>query len=235
MQYYYTIRADVRGSSKSKKYQELSSIVEKVNTGLDSFFNPKSTLISLMVRNGDELFGIYKDPNIFLEVYERLLTVVKFFKVPLYIGLGYGTLDKETNDEHLVNGPSIWMATEALESISKQIGKYDEKLNFNIRVKVMFKDTEQVNKIYQTLFYLFSEKILKRTYDQSRAVELIKKYPNKTYHELYDLINPKHNKEEDDTENKRIKFTKYLQRAEYHLVNDLVNLLLYNLKGMSKI
>lgn len=235
MNYYYTIKADIHASTQNKKYQDLSKLVMHVNEDLDIRYPKDDTLIKLMIRSGDELFGIYKDSKLFLEVYQRLIAEAKTYKIPLYIGLGYGLIENVTRDEHLVNGPSIWQATKALESIGKGIGKYDEKLGSNIQVKVLFTDIEESNKVYQTLIYLFSEKILKRTKEQSIAVKLMKKYPNKSYSELYDLIDPKNISYQDDAENKRIKFTKYLQRAEYHLVNDMVHVIAYNLERLVKL
>lgn len=234
MNYYYTIKADIHASTQNKKYQDLSKLVMHVNEDLDIQYPKDDTLIKLMIRSGDELFGIYKDSKLFLEVYQRLIAEAKIYKIPLYIGLGYGLIENVTRDEHLVNGPSIWRATKALESIGKGIGKYDEKLGSNIQVKVLFTDIEESNKVYQTLIYLLSEKILKRTKEQSIAVNLMKKYPNKRYSDLYDLIDPTNITYQDDAENKRIKFTKYLQRAEYHLVNDMVHVIAYNLERLVK-
>jgi len=88
MNYYYTIKADIHASTQNKKYQDLSKLVMHVNEDLDGEYSKDDTLIKLMIRSGDELFGIYRDPKLFLEVYERLVTEAKTYKIPLYIGLG---------------------------------------------------------------------------------------------------------------------------------------------------
>lgn len=234
MQKFFTIRADVRGSTKNKKYRELQKVVSDVNSELSLMFNDaKLTLIEMTVRAGDELFAIYRSEDVALEALQLLLVAAKTYKVPLYIGCGNGELEDESEDENLVNGVSIWRATKALENVSKGKPKYNEKLISNIVLKVYLTDDDKINMTYQTLFYLLSEKVLKRTSQQNKAVILLKKYPKKEYNVLFNLLTDQ--VVEDDSgskEDKKNKFNKYLQRAEYHIVNDLTEVIKNNIKGV---
>lgn len=230
MKYYFTIRADVKESKQNKKYKDLEKIAENVNKDLSLICkDTNTTLIKMTVRAGDELFSIYKCPNIALEALQLLLINAKKYKIPLYIGCGIGTLENISENENLVNGDSIWRATTALDKIKIGIPKYNEKLSGDLSLKIYFNDDNNINKIYQTLIFLLSEKVLKRTDLQNNAVLLLKKNNSKEYHELYDLLAGSINTST-KIDDKRIKYTKYLQRAEYHIVNDLMEIIINKIK-----
>lgn len=227
MEMFFTIRADVQESTINKKYRDLIQVVANINDDLATIFkNDSSTLIKLNIRKGDELFAIYRDLNIALEALQLLLTEAKAYKVPLYIGCGYGEIEDVSDDENLVNGLSIWRASEALKDIKRARPKYNEKLSDNILLKVIVSNDDDKNDKYQTLFYLLAEKVLKRTTQQNTAVKLLKKYPQKTLNELYNLLEGLN--EEDNSkiiEDKKIKYIKYIQRADYYIVKDIVEII----------
>jgi|LSQX01.3.fsa_nt_gb hypothetical protein len=228
LQNFFTIRADVKLSKQNKKYRDLQKITKDVNDELFLIYkNNQATLIEMTVRAGDELFSIYRSLDAALDAFQLLLISAKKYKVPLSIGCGFGRLDDESDNANLVNGVSIWRATEALEKVKRGLPKYNEKLEGNIGLKIDFSNDKNINKLHQILFFLLSEKVLKRTKQQNKAVLLFKQHPQKEYHELYDLLT----NYEDNTstkDEKRIKYSKFLQRAEYHIVNDLIDLIKNN-------
>lgn len=126
----------------------------------------------------------------------------------------------QQNDPNVVNGPSIWQATKALESL-KRSSNYNEKVATSLNVKINF--VENTTTASQTLLFILSEKIFKRTNEQIEAVRLLNQYPNEAFDKLYDML-PQQSKEE-SKQDKANKFTKYLQRAEHLLVNDIIEIL----------
>ncbi|VEU81078.1 Uncharacterised protein [Haploplasma axanthum] len=234
-QKYFTIRADIKNSSKNKKYEELNDLVGKTNQTLSKIINNNKAIISFKVRFGDEIFAVYDNLHDGIEAYQILLYHALSMEIPLYIGCGYGTLEKITNDEHLINGESIWFATDAIESIKDILGKYNEKLNIktDVRIKFNISSDNKKNRNVQNIFYVISDKIAKRTEQQHRAVNLIKENKQLENYQLYDILegNINYQNTDKEKEEKRIKFTKYLQRAEYYFVNDLIKTLIYLIKG----
>jgi len=225
MKIYYTIRADVISSTKNKKDQELFKIIDHIKAN-KHLINDKNILVQLTKRSGDEIFGVYSDAFDFVMTYTLLIQAAKIYKVPLSVGLGKGTLESISSHEEEVNGESIWLSTEALELVKKHI-KYDERINKNLSVKIV--TNQENNKAIQTILYILSEKLSKRTVDQIEAVRLVTKYPDKQYYELYNMLENTID-DQSDIDNKRIKFTKYLSRAEHLIINDLIKLLVGILK-----
>lgn len=232
MQKFFTIRADVKQSTINKKYRDLKKIVSNVNDDLSIMFkNDRSTLIELTVRKGDELFAIYGSQDIAFEALQLILVAARTYKVPLYVGCGYGEIEDISDDENLVNGVSIWRATNALNDVSAGRPKYNEKFVGDIVLKIMVTENNKINDKYQTLLYLLAEKVLKRTPQQNKAVMLLKKYPQKEYDSLYNLLEGLAAEEDSSAkEDKKIKFIKYLQRADYLIVNDLVEVIIKNIE-----
>ena len=159
LQNFFTIRADVKLSKQNKKYRDLQKITKDVNDELFLIYkNNQATLIEMTVRAGDELFSIYRSLDAALDAFQLLLISAKKYKVPLSIGCGFGRLDDESDNANLVNGVSIWRATEALEKVKRGLPKYNEKLEGNIGLKIDFSNDKNINKLHQILFFYCRKK-----------------------------------------------------------------------------
>jgi len=92
---YYTVRADIKDSSKNLKYKEIGNLLKYVDTNLNKELS-NDTLINLVQRGGDEIFGVFKSAKALLLNYALLISAAKIYHVPLYIGIGVGHLDITT-------------------------------------------------------------------------------------------------------------------------------------------
>lgn len=227
MRVYFTIKADIHQSKRNKKYRDLDVVIENINNCLYQLYDEETvTLIKMTQRSGDEIFAVYTDFLASLDALQILLIIAKDKNIPLNIGFGAGVLDEVNSDSNIINGESIWKATSAVEKLRNSLPKYNEKVKQNLAFKVIFFEDDYENKKFQTLLFLLFEKILNRTLLQNKAVWLVRNNPDMEYYRLFDLL---HGEDQifvsSKQEDKRIKFTKFLQRAEHQIVQDLVELI----------
>lgn len=227
MKVYFTIKADIHQSKRNKKYRDLDVVIENINNCLYQLYDEETvTLIKMTQRSGDEIFAVYTDFLASLDALQILLIIAKDKNIPLNIGFGAGVLDEVNSDSNIINGESIWKATSAVEKLRNSLPKYNEKVKQNLAFKVIFFEDDYENKKFQTLLFLLFEKILNRTLLQNKAVWLFRNNPDMEYYRLFDLL---HGEDQifvsSKQEDKRIKFTKFLQRAEHQIVQDLVELI----------
>lgn len=227
MRVYFTIKADIHQSKRNKKYRDLDVVIENINNCLYQLYDEETvTLIKMTQRSGDEIFAVYTDFLASLDALQILLIIAKDKNIPLNIGFGAGALDEVNSDSNIINGESIWKATSAVEKLRNSLPKYNEKVKQNLAFKVIFFEDDYENKKFQTLLFLLFEKILNRTLLQNKAVWLVRNNPDMEYYRLFDLL---HGEDQifvsSKQEDKRIKFTKFLQRAEHQIVQDLVELI----------
>lgn len=196
-----TIRVDIMKSKEQEKYKQLEKLQQALLKANDS------DLIPFEIRNGDELFGIFKSVQRGLDQLERLISLKQ---LGLYIGIGFGNAQGEGS--HLINGPSIWFASDALEH-SKQVKT--NSLNIISSSIHLTYFGPQHQKTINLLFYYWVQNILTRTARQQAAIDLRVKYPLESDANLFLKLDPL--ADPNKTENNRVNFSRTLTRAQYNL------------------
>ncbi|WP_052476230.1 SatD family protein [Cohnella kolymensis] len=206
----FCLIADVMSSRKDGKKNELRYITKELNDK-----HHTALLTPFSVRSGDELFGIIRDFSKAYYVLKDLLLLSNESDVPLYVGVGIGSVTNEDlNNPHEVNGDAIWSAADALNALKK--GKSGVTKSAFVRNKFhVYVKSQSSPMPYEffndEIFFLF-ERLLKRTKKQQEIVRAIETLDDKIqYEELGERFGY------DDNVSSNI--SKILTRADYFLVS----------------
>lgn len=227
----FCIRADVIGSRRTDKANELPEIAALLNKEFQV-----TVLTPFTVRAGDELFAVLKGESDGYLAFKTLYSFSREWDIPLYVGLGTGELESQQfKDAERVNGQAIWRASQALEELKmkppsdilKRVGTY--KFRFNIHVS----EDKDLNLAVEHFLYLIMARVMKRTKHQALAVETKEKYPNWNNDRLFWHIS-KTNEAEMPSENASANFSKLMLRADYQLVREAETSFVYLLKQLNE-
>lgn len=226
----FTIRADIKKSRTNLKYNKLEKLITKINEVQNSEHRLES-IIDLQVRNGDEIFGVYKNPELFMDILKKLIVESKNLNIPLYVGIGVGNIDENIKDSNLINGSSIWYATEALKNAEIHNKRYDIMINKDLSFSIKM-ENESIGNIIKTLLFTFFTILTKRTVEQIKSVDLYEKYPKTSKAKLYGMLTNKKiiNATEKQISSSVRLFDKFLYRAQYNFVNDIIENIIFLIK-----
>lgn len=204
------IKGDIIGSRVNRKERELKGIVDHLNHEFNGHLITEFT-----IRAGDEFFGIVNRFRSGYEVFKEIYYLSQKFRVPLYVGVGFGDIFNESlDDPERVNGEAIWNASDALEFLrttnfrgKDAIHSLDESFKYDMLIG---NDRENSSIINYYIYFIF-DKIRKRTEKQTKAIRMLEKNPDLTYGELGEYLNYRE-------EHRIVNVSKLLARAEYQLV-----------------
>lgn len=214
---YISIRLDLKNSRKNSRYEDMNRFFSLIHESIPKKSLAAEPVIQLQIRNGDELFGVYNNAKEATNVISAILNVSKKMNIPIYLGIGMGHLNQTHNrNAHEINGESIWMATTALNDAKKFATSSQ-------LVTCVFKSNKDnfYDSVINLLFEYLIEIVEKRTEQQQEAVMLYNACPDASYSELYEKLNT-HGATKNDSEQKRIYFTRYLSRSRHDKYNKIL-------------
>mgnify|MGYP000845669261 FL=1 len=223
------IIADMIGSRQSSKTKLLPEIVETLNKQADADW-----IIPFKLRAGDELFAVFTTISAGFRAFFKFHQIANTYKVRFYMGVGVGELEPENRtDQHRINGPAIWRASDALKELkqnpSSEVLKSISKLDF--RYNLHGSDNKDLNSALETYLYFVMQKVESRTVQQNLAIQLFEEHPDWTNAQLYWQVS--------GTDEKRVpvanataNFSKLLARADYRFVCEAVEKLTILLQSL---
>lgn len=211
--------ADVIDSRKNGKEAELDEIALFLNDR-----HSKTCLTPFTKRAGDEIFGVvssFADAYVVLKDFFRLSEKKK---VPLYVGVGIGTVKRlNVKDPNTVNGSAVWNAADALKLIKDNSSKVKNFKNGASTFRY-FVYEEEGDIPYMLVNYMTSflfEKMEKRTAKQAEVIEIMESFPKLSLEAVGNKVGYQ--------KNASTNISKLLHRAEYHVVHgaevELINFL----------
>lgn len=173
--YYLCILADMIGSRQSSKPKWLPEIVDKLNQQADPDW-----IIPFKLRSGDELFSVFTNIPAGFRAFFKFHQLAKTYKVGFYVGVGVGKLEPENlTDQHRVNGPAIWRASDALKELKEkptsEVLKSISKLNF--RYNLHGSENKNLNLALEIYLHFLMHRIEACTQQQNLAIQLLEEYP----------------------------------------------------------
>jgi len=161
------ILADMIGSRQSSKSKMLPEIVETLNDQADANWT-----IPFNLRSGDELFSVFASIPAGFQAFFKFHQIAKTYKIGFYVGVGAGKLGPENlTDQHRVNGPAIWRASDALKELKQkpscEVLKSISKLDF--RYNLYGSDNKDLNLALEIYLHFLMQRIEVRTPQQNLA------------------------------------------------------------------
>lgn len=223
------ILADMIGSRQSSKSKMLPEIVEKLNDQADANWT-----IPFKLRSGDELFSVFASIPAGFQAFFKFHQIAKTYKIGFYVGVGAGKLGPENlTDQHRVNGPAIWRASDALKELKQkpscEVLKSISKLDF--RYNLYGSDNKDLNIALEIYLHFLMQRIEVRTPQQNLAVQLLEEHPDWNNAQCYWAVS---NTDEDkvSTAHATANFSKLLARADYRFVKEAQGKLIFLLQSL---
>ncbi|WP_430790670.1 hypothetical protein VBD025_07080 [Virgibacillus flavescens] len=211
--------ADVIDSRKNGKEAVLDEIAVLLNEK-----HSKTCLTPFTKRAGDEIFGV---ASTFADAYIILKDLFQMSEkkgVPLYVGVGLGTVKEENvKDPNTVNGSAVWNAADALKLIKENSSKVKNFRNdaSTFRYFVYADEGDIPHMLVNYMTSLVFEKIEKRTAKQAEVIEIMESFPSLSLEAVGNKVGYQRNASTN--------ISKLLHRAEYHVVHgaevELINFL----------
>lgn len=169
MQKALCIKADVIGSRVHQHAELLPDIAGDMNE-----MYREHLLTHFSVRSGDELFVVLDGPESGFNAFKSLYAISCDRGIPLYVGIGMGTVGGgDVRDPDLINGTSIWRATDALSELRVERPETDiltrlrkRSLRYNIHVN----ENPEDNRLAECFLFFLMERVMRRTKKQQEAV-----------------------------------------------------------------
>jgi len=225
------IIADMIGSRQSSKSKLLPEIVETLNKQADADW-----IIPFKLRAGDELFAVFTPISAGFRAFFKFHQIANTYKVRFYVGVGVGKLEPENRtDQHRINGPAIWRASDALVELKQNPKKEVLKVVSigNFRYNLHASDVSSLNLALETYLYFIMQRIMGRTPKQALAVQLLEEHPEWSNAQLYWAVS--------GTDENKIpqayataNFSKLLARADFHFVREAEESLITLLQSLSE-
>jgi len=223
------IIADMIGSRQSSKSKLLPEIVETLNKQADADW-----IIPFKLRAGDELFAVFTTISAGFRAFFKFHQIAKTYKVRFYVGVGVGKLEPENRtDQHRINGPAIWRASDALKELkqnpSSEVLKSISKLDF--RYNLHGSDNKDLNSALEIYLHCIMQHVEARTPQQNLAIQLLEEHPDWSNAQLYWAVS--------GTDDNKVSssyatanFSKLLARADYRFVCEAVEKLTILLQSL---
>lgn len=215
-----TIIADVIDSRKNRKEIELQEVAHLLNQTYQ-----QDCITPFTIRSGDELFAVLSNYSDAYLVLKDLLILSNQKKLPLYVGIGLGTVNaEETVDANKINGSAIWHAADALELLKEGGSTVKHFTNKSATFRYLFftKDDIIPNMLINYMTAFIFEEIESRTDKQAEIISVYEAHPDQTLAVIGEKLGYK--------KNPGLNVSKTLTRSNYHFINAAEQELIHLLK-----
>ena len=202
------IIADVIDSRKNTKEKEL----QDVGQSLDKKYK-QDCIIPFTVRSGDELFAVLSNYSKAYSVLKDLFICSEHKDIPLYVGIGIGTVFEGNKDANNINGSAIWHASDALEQLKSNDSsvKYFKSKSGTFKYAFFANDETKPDMLINFMTAFILEKIDSRTDKQAEVIRMYEAHPDNTLEEIGQKLGYQ--------KNPGINVSKTLARSNYHFTH----------------
>lgn len=217
---------------KSEDFKN-KAVVEKTLTKIVNVLNKKFKnfiVVPFQVRGGDEVLGVTSSFSIGFKVFREVRRLAWKYKINLYFGLGFGTLDTGTiTDINRINGSAVINACRAVDTYLKS-DSTKPSIYLNQEQHVKFYALGNKDFPYQSInalvYMLYNE--LNQSPKQKDLIKLMELYPEKTYEEYGIELGY-------SVENASVNVYKLISRSDLHLYEQLQQDIIITLQKLQKI